>query len=176
MNETRRIVGYIVSLGAIAVISLSTSLGQTNTTTTSAKDSDADVRFRKGEMDLSPFGAYVDQAGGKWGAGAALTYFITDKIGICGATYWTDTGGTFFDNAIAEGYFRIPLLKIVAPYAVASIGYQFDRDYWFETIGAGADFRPFKRLNAFSDLQYRIADSSRSGNGAFLRIGLRFTF
>ena len=175
MNETPRTFRYLISLGAIALLSLSTSLAQTNTTSTST-DKDEEARFRKGEMDVSPFGVYVDQAGGKWGAGAALTYFITDKIGIGGATYWTETGGTFFDNAEFEGYFRIPLLKVVAPYAVASLGYQFDRDYWFQTIGVGADFRPFKRLNAFSDLQWRIADSSRSGDGVFLRLGARFSF
>jgi hypothetical protein len=176
MNETRKIIGYLMSAGAITLLSWSTSLAQTNTTTAATKDTDEDVRFHKGEMDVSPFGVYVDQAGGKWGAGAALTYFITDKIGIGGATYWTESGGTFFDNAEFEGYFRIPVLKVLAPYALASIGYQFDRQYWFQTFGAGVDFRPFKRIDTFSDLQWRIADSSRSGDGLFVRIGARFSF
>jgi len=176
MNETRKIIGYLMSAGAITLLSWSTSLAQTNTTTAATKDTDEDVRFHKGEMDVSPFGVYVDQAGGKWGAGAALTYFITDKIGIGGATYWTESGGTFFDNAEFEGYFRIPVLKVLAPYALASIGYQFDRQYWFQTFGAVVDFRPFKRIDTFIDLQWRIADSSRSGDGLFVRIGARFSF
>jgi hypothetical protein len=143
-------------------------------TATPAPAEEEGFKFNKGEWLLSPFGAYVDQAGGKWGAGLAATYYITDMIGIGGATYWTETGGTFFDNAEFEGYFRIPLFKRIAPYGLASIGYQFDRDYWFETIGVGADFRLFKRLDAFGDFQWRIADSSHSGNGAFLRLGVRF--
>jgi hypothetical protein len=139
--------------------------------------SDSEQRFQAGEWDVSPFGVYTDQAGGKWGAGAAVTYFITDKIGVGGATYWTDTGGTFFDNAEAEGYFRLPLFKRLAPYAVGSIGYQFDRQYWFETLGLGLDFRAFKRLDAFADAQYRFSNNdSKSGGGAFLRLGVRFAF
>ena len=165
-----------MSLSAIVALSSSISLAQTNTTSTSASNNDEEPRFRKGEMDVSPFGVYTDQSGGKWGAGAALTYFITDKIGLGAASYWTQTGGTFFDNVEFEGYFRIPLLKVVAPYAVASLGYQFDRQYWFQTFGAGVDFRPFKRIEAFSDFQWRVADSSRSGDGPFLRIGARFSF
>jgi hypothetical protein len=132
------------------------------------------MMFNKGELNISPFATYVNQTGGKWGAGAALTYFIQENIGLGAATYWTDLGGTLFDNVEAEGYFRLPILKVVAPYAVGSVGYQFDHRYWFETIGAGVDFRPFKNIDAFSDLQYRIANSSAL-NGVFLRVGVRFT-
>jgi hypothetical protein len=149
-------------------------MAQTNTTTsTSAPAPDEGVKFQKGEFNLSPFGTYVDRQGGKWGAGVAGTYFITDKIGIGGATYWTDTGGTFLDNAEFEGYFRLPL-KRIAPYGVVSLGYEFDHSYWFETIGAGLDFRAFKRLDAFADVQWRIVNSSVSENGVFLRVGVRF--
>jgi hypothetical protein len=134
-----------------------------------------DQRFHKGEWDFSPFAAYVDKVGGKWGAGAAATYFILNNLGIGAATYWTDWSGSFFDNVEFEGYFRIPLLKVVAPYAVGSIGYQFDGEYWFETIGAGVDFRPFKNISAFGDGQFRITNDG-SKNGAFLRLGIRLTF
>jgi hypothetical protein len=134
-----------------------------------------EARFNKGEWDVSPYATYVDKVGGKWGAGAALTYFVTDKIGVGASTYWTDGGGTFFDNAAGEAYFRLPIGKAIAPYAVGSVGYQFDYAYWVETFGAGIDFRPFKNLSAFSDLQWRIADQS-TRNGAFLRLGARFSF
>ena len=54
--------------------------------------------------------------------------------------------------------------------------YQFDRKYWFETLGAGLDFRAFKRFDAFSDIQYRISNSSgKSHDGVFLRLGVRFS-
>lgn len=150
-----------------------TTTSTTQATILAPDESDISLEFAKGEFNLSPFGTYVDQAGGRWGAGVAGTYFLTDKIGIGAATYWTDTGGTFFDNLIFEGYFRLPL-KRVAPYAVAALGYQFDHTYWFETIGGGIDFRAFKRLDAFADLQWRFANSDKSGNGALLRFGLRF--
>ncbi len=139
--------------------------------------SDSEERFKKNEWDMSVFGVYSDQAGGKWGLGAAGTYFITDKIGVGAVTYWTETGGTVFDNLAAEGYFRIPLFKIVAPYAVASVGHQFDRDYWFETFGGGVDFRAFERISAFSDIQFRLSNNNdKSPNGAILRVGARFQF
>jgi hypothetical protein len=131
-------------------------------------------RFKKGEWDVSPFAAYVDKTGDKWGVGASLTYFLTDKIGVGGSTYWTDFGGTFFDNAAGEAYFRLPLFKRIAPYAVGSIGYQFDSTEWFETLGAGLDFRAFDRLSAFGDIQYRFANETR--DGVLLRLGARFSF
>ena len=165
MKKTMKVVTALACLGAVATLGMIKA---------SAQD-DKEMRFHKGEFDISPFGVYVDKSGGKWGAGAAATYFILENLGIGAATYWTDTGGTFFDNAEAEGYFRIPLLKIVAPYAVGSVGYQFDRAYWFETIGAGVDFRPFKNISAFSDLQWRITNNSTS-DGAFVRFGVRLSF
>jgi hypothetical protein len=167
MKKIFRILICSMGLGVIAVLSQTAAL---------AADED-ESRFQKGEKDVSVFGAYIDQTGGKWAAGAALTYFITDKIGVGGSTYWTETGGTFFDNAEAEGYFRLPLFKRLAPYAVGGVGYQFDRHYWFETIGAGLDFKAFKRWDAFSDIQYRISNSTgKSHDGAFLRLGVRFSF
>jgi hypothetical protein len=89
----------------------------------------------------------------------------------------TDFKGRFFDNVEGEGYFRLPLLKIVAPYAVGGVGYQFDHDYTFETGGLGIDFRPLKHIVAFSDAQYRFSNNeSKSKSGAFVRLGLRFSF
>jgi hypothetical protein len=145
------------------------------TGTSSLGRDDEDARFHRGEWDLSPFATYVDKTGGKWGAGAAVTWFPLENVGIGAATYWTDSKGTFFDNAEVEGYFRLPLLRVVAPYAVASVGYQFEHDYWFETIGGGVDFRPFKNLAAFADAQFRIANDSNR-NGAFVRLGARLSF
>ena len=180
MQTSKRILTALLSFGMAAVMGQTLLPAQTNTTTPTnqpaaapAPASESGTEFQKGEFNLSPFGAYSDQVGGKWGAGLAGTYFITDKIGLGGATYWTETGGTFIDNLEFEGYFRIPLKKI-APYAVASLGYQFDYDYWFQTIGGGLDFRAFRRFDAFSDVQWRISDSDKSRNGALLRVGVRF--
>ncbi len=135
---------------------------------------DEESRFRPGEWEISPFATYVDKTGDDWGLGASATYFLTSRIGVGASTYWTDFGGTFFDNVAGEAYFRLPLFKIVSPYAVGSIGYQFDSEEWFETLGAGVDFRPFKKISAFSDIQYRFANETK--DGVFLRLGVRFSF
>jgi len=134
-----------------------------------AQDED---RFRQGELDISPFATYVDKVGDDWGAGASVTYFLTPQIGVGATTYWADFGGSFFDNVAGEAYFRLPLFKIVAPYAVGGIGYEFETEEWFETIGAGVDFRPFKKISAFGDIQYRFANETK--DGVFVRLGVRF--
>lgn len=133
-------------------------------------------RFKQNEWDLSVYALYSDQAGHKWGIGSAATYFFTPQIGAGGSTYWTEAGGTLFDNLAAEGYYRFPLQNVVAPYAVISVGRQFDRQYWFESFGGGVDYRAFENISAFSDLQFRVADTSRSQNGIVLRVGARFLF
>jgi hypothetical protein len=135
---------------------------------------DSEFRFRPGEWDVSPYATYVDKTGGKWGLGAAVTYFVTEQIGVGANSYWTDFGGTLIDNAAGEAYFRIPLMDLVSPYAVGSIGYQFDSHEWFESLGLGVDFRPFEKIFMFSDIQYRFANQTM--DGVFLRLGVRFSF
>jgi hypothetical protein len=134
-----------------------------------------DKRFNAGEWDLSPYAVYVDKVGNNdWGLGVAGTYYPTEKIGVGGSTYWTDTTGTVFDNAAGELYFRLPALKIIAPYGIGSIGYEFNRQDWFETLGLGIDFRPLKMISAFGDLQWRFANQAQ--NGVFIRLGVRLSF
>jgi len=197
MKKPQSIIGSLLSLGAFALFTQATALAQTNApavvvytngvATTNvvvpapvppppqpAEEEEKDKRFHSGEIDLSPFGLYVDRAGGKWGGGAALTFYPIKNLGIGAATFMTDTKGTFFDNVQGEGYFRLPLLRIVAPYAVGSFGYQFDHDYSFETFGLGVDFRPLRNLGAFADGQYLVSNNhSKEGNSPFIRIGLR---
>ena len=131
-------------------------------------------RFQAGQWDLSPFATYVDKAGDNWGVGAAVTYYVTKNVGVGGSTYWTDFSGAFIDNLNAEGYFRIPIGNKVSPYAVGSVGYAFESSEWTTSIGGGVDFRFLKRISAFSDLQWRIAQDTR--DGAFLRLGARIAF
>jgi len=157
MKETITIIASFLCFGAITALA-----------------EDEDTRFRRGEFEFSPFATYVDKSGDDWGLGASLSYFLTDRIGVGATTYWTDFGGTFFDNAAGEAYFRLPLFKVVAPYAVGGIGYQFDSEEWFETLGAGVDFRPLKKLTAFTDIQYRFANETK--DGVFIRLGIRLGF
>lgn len=157
MKATYALIASVLCLGAI------TSLGQQE-----------ESRFRKGQWELSPFLTYVNKSGDQWGVGATAMYFVTESIGFGGTTYWTDFGGSFFDNAAAEAHFRLPLLKRLAPYALGSVGYQFDSSEWFQTVGAGVDFKVFKRISAFGDVQWRFANKTK--DGIFLRLGVRLTF
>src|SRR5215470_15825750 len=104
----------LMLLGTILCLSASQGLYATD-----------DSRFRAGEWDVSPFATYVDKEGDKWGVGASLTYYLNQYFGFGASTYWTDFGGTFFDNVAGEGYLRITIFKSLAPYGVESIGYQF---------------------------------------------------
>lgn len=131
-------------------------------------------RFRAGEWDLSPFATYVDKTGDDWGVGTSVTYYLTKSIGVGATTYWTDFGGSFFDNLYGEAYFRLPIGRRVAPYAVGSVGRVFDNDEWSATLGGGLDFRAFKRISAFSDLQWRYVEHSKEG--VLLRLGARIAF
>jgi len=135
---------------------------------------EADDRFHPGEWDISPFLTYVDKKGDNWGAGAAVTYFPKKNFGIGGSTYWTEFGGSLFDNLNAEAYLRLPIGRRVAPYAVGSVGYLFDTDEWGTTLGGGIDFRAFKKLSAFSDIQWRFTQDTK--DGVFLRLGVRISF
>lgn len=128
-------------------------------------------RFKAGELEISPFATYVDKSGDDWGLGAAATYFLNDKIGVGASTYWADFGGSFIDNIEGEAYFRLPLFDRIAPYAVGGIGYEFETDEWFETLGAGVDFRVFEKISAFGDIQWRFANETK--DGVFLRLGVR---
>lgn len=136
-----------------------------------ARAEEEESRFKIGELEVSPFGTYVDKEGGKWGLGASATYFVTDKLGVGASTYWADFQGSFFDNVAGEAYFRLPILKVIAPYAVGSVGYEFETEEWFETLGLGVDFRAFKNLSAFSDIQYRFANDTK--DGIMVRLGVR---
>ena len=88
------------------------------------KEEEKHERFHSGELDLSGYGVYIDRAGGKWGGGAALTFYPIQDIGVGAATFVTDNKGTFFDNVEGELYLRLPLFDLVAPYAVGSFGYE----------------------------------------------------
>lgn len=79
--------------------------------------------------------------------------------------------GSFIDNIEGEAYFRLPLFDRIAPYAVGGIGYEFETDEWFETLGAGVDFRVFEKISAFGDIQWRFANETK--DGVFLRLGVR---
>ena len=133
-----------------------------------------DERFHAGEWNVSPFVTYVDKVGDDWGAGASISYFLTKRIGIGATTYWTDFEGTFIDNLAGEVQFRFPAFKIVAPYAVGSIGYEFETEEVFETLGGGVDVRLFKNISAFGDVQWRFANETE--DGIFLRLGGRLSF
>ena len=133
-----------------------------------------DRRFHSGQFEVSPFATFAHNVGDDWGGGVALTCYPIKQLGIGASTFWTDWHGSFIDNLAGEVYFRLPIFKIVAPYAVGSVGYQFDGNEWFETLGGGVDLRPLKNIALFSDVQWRFNNDSE--DGIFVRLGMRFAF
>ena len=102
MKTQHFLVAFILSLGAFSTASPvfaqvqpttppSTTTPPPATTPaapppTTAPADEQEGLFRKGEWTLSPFAAYVDQAGGKWAGGLAATYFLEKHLGIGGAS------------------------------------------------------------------------------------------
>ena len=137
--------------------------------------SNASDLFTAKETTLSFFGTYVDQTGDDWGLGAGVTHFITRHLGVGAVTHWENFDGPFFDNLAGEAYFRLPLGSLpLAPYAVGAVGYTFENDEWFESFGAGAEWRFSKKLGVFGDFQWQFNNDTDDGVG--LRIGARLTF
>src|SRR5689334_23293417 len=81
MLKIHEFMKYLVCLGVMAALG---AMAQTNTTpqTASSSSGEEDIRFKQGEFDFSPFATYSDQTGGKWGAGAEVTYFLLRNVGI----------------------------------------------------------------------------------------------
>src|SRR3974390_1510305 len=180
MKVMRRIFTSLLGLSFLAVLCQATALGQTNVViqTNAAAAEEKNDPFPACELDLSPYAAYIDRLPGpKWGGGAALTYYPIRVLGIGASSYLTNFKGTAIDNVEGEAYLRLPLGCLVAPYAVGGVGYEFDHDYGFETVGGGFGFRPLRHIGLFGDAQYRISNNdARSRDGILVRLGLRFSF
>jgi len=197
MKVMRRVLTSVLGFGFLAALCQATALGQvyysagqtnvvvvqTNvvvvqTNAAATEEEHKHDPFHAGELDLSPYAAYIDRLPGpKWGGGAALTFYPIKVLGIGASSYLTNFKGTAIDNVEGEAYLRLPILDLVAPYAVGGVGYEFDHDYGFETVGGGFDLRPLRHIGLFGDAQYRISNNdSRSRNGILVRLGLRFSF
>ena len=195
MKAMQRVFILPLSLSSLAVLCQATALGQAYYTpsqtnvvvvqtnvvvmqTNAPPPEEKEKRFHACELDLSPYAVYVDKLpGSKWGGGAALTYYPIRVLGIGASSYLNNFKGTAIDNVEGEAYLRLPILDLLAPYAVGGAGYEFDHDYGFETVGGGFDLRPLRHIGLFGDAQYRFSNNdSRSRDGVLVRLGLRFSF
>jgi hypothetical protein len=135
----------------------------------------ADGDFSAGERFFSVFGSYVDKSGDALGLGAGVTYFITPQIGVGTATHVERVEGKLLDNLNGEAYFRVPLQDLaVAPYGVTAIGYSFETEEMFYSIGGGAEWKLSQRLRAFGDLSWQFNQDSK--DGVAIRLGARVAF
>lgn len=131
--------------------------------------------FRSGELSVAGFGTYVDKVGEQWGVGGEVAYFFTRHLGVGAVTHWEDFGGRFIDNLAAEAYLRLPIDALsLAPYGVVTAGRAFETGEWFQSFGAGAEFRFTANTGLFADVQWQFNNVTR--DGAALRAGLRIAF
>jgi hypothetical protein len=131
--------------------------------------------FKDRETSLSIFGGWVDKDDSKFAPGIGITHFLTPHWGFGAMTHWDNYDGTFIDNVSGEGYFRYPLRGMsLAPYAVASIGYSFETDETFESIGGGVEWRFHKSWGAFGDVRWQI--NNDTDDGVAVRLGVKLLF
>jgi hypothetical protein len=143
--------------------------------TTVARAGDGEGLYKGKELALSAFGGWVDKHDSKFAPGAGVSYFLTPHLGVGATTHWENFDGTFFDNISGEGYFRWPLQGLpLAPYGVAAIGYSFETEESFETIGAGVEWRFNEKWGIFGDLRWQF--NNDTDNGVAFRAGLRLVF
>ena len=197
MKVMRRVLTSVLGFGFLAALCQATALGQvyysagqtnvvvvqTNvvvvqTNAAATEEEHKHDPFHAGELDLSPYAAYIDRLPGpKWGGGAALTFYPIKVLGIGASSYLTNFKGTAIDNVEGEAYLRFPMGCLLAPFGVGGAGYEFDHKYGFETVGLGLDVRPERIIGFFGDAQYRFSNNQdRSKGGILVRIGIRFVF
>lgn len=131
--------------------------------------------YNSRELALSAFGGWVDKDDSKFAPGAGISYFLTEHLGVGATTHWDNFEGSFFDNISGEGYFRWPLSRLpLAPYGVVAVGYNFETDESFETIGAGAEWRFNEKWGVFGDVRWQF--NNDTDDGVAFRVGLRLVF
>jgi|SRR6185436_11512034 predicted porin len=131
--------------------------------------------YNSKELALSAFGGWVDKDDSKFAPGAGVSYFLTEHLGVGAMTHWDNYDGSFIDNLSGEGYFRWPLSRLpLAPYGVAAIGYNFETDESFETLGAGAEWRFNEKWGVFGDVRWQF--NNDTDDGVAFRVGLRLVF
>lgn len=147
----------------------------TTLTLTVAQAADGGGLYHSKELALSAFGGWVDKDDSTFAPGAGVTYFLTEHLGVGAMTHWDNWDGTFFDNISGEGYFRWPLSGLpLAPYGVAAIGYSFETEESFQSLGVGAEWRFNEKWGVFSDVRWQF--NNDTDNGVAFRVGLRLVF
>ena len=130
--------------------------------------------FKPEEAHLNLFGTYLNDADKTWGGGLGFDTFYGNYFGIGVVTHMENLTGTFIDNLAAEVTLRIPIQKLhLAPYVVGGYGYEFDRQEWFQSVGAGAEFRFSENWGIFADYQWVFRNDEE--NGDYIRLGVRIS-
>jgi hypothetical protein len=129
--------------------------------------------FLKDEAHLDLFGTYLNNTSEKWGGGLGLDTYYGKYFGIGVVTHMENFTGTFIDNLAAEVTVRMPIEKFhLAPYVTGSYGYEFDNKDWFQSVGAGAEFRFSSNWGIFADYQW-VFRHSGAEDGEYIRMGIR---
>jgi len=121
------------------------------------------------------------------GGGLALTYFLTEYIGVGleGSLY--EASGDTLATTAANAVFRLPMGDSgVAVYGLAGLGFIFnpddlDEDSDSEDVlfmghaGGGVEWRFTEGFGIFSDVRYNFVERG-SSDYASARVGMRFVF
>ena len=144
-------------------------------TFTVAQAADGGGLYNSKELSLSAFGGWTDKDDSDFAPGIGVNYFLTERLGVGAVTHWDNYTGSFIDNLSGEGYFRLPLERFpLAPYALVSIGYSFETEESFESVGAGAEWRFNEKWGVFSDVRWQF--NNDTDDGVAFRVGLRLVF
>jgi len=135
--------------------------------------------FEANELSADVLGFYGsrDKGGASksaWGYGAAVNYFLTDKIGLSADTY--SDAFTVPYNLNFSGIFRYPFQDYrLAPYGFGGFGRQWDHtSQWTFHVGAGVEYRTTEKTGLFSDI--REVFPGRTRDYTLVRFGIRFRF
>jgi hypothetical protein len=114
---------------------------------------------------------------GQLGAGAGVSYFFHQFVGIEGYAYSESTGGRHFVDTIGgDLIFRIPIAESgVAPYVFGGGARQLDPVIqWTLDAGGGVEWRFARHVGLFLDARYVWADETKDyGLG---RLGIKVGF
>jgi hypothetical protein len=114
---------------------------------------------------------------GQLGAGAGISYFFHQFVGIEGYAYSESTGGRHFVDIIGgDLILRLPIAESgVAPYVFAGGARQLDPVIqWTLDAGGGVEWRFARHVGLFVDARYVWADETKDyGLG---RLGIKVGF
>jgi len=138
----------------------------------------AEALFQDHEFQIDLLGGAtsedLDQDNVELGAGAGVSYYITDTFGFGVSAFTTDKEHHTVDQLSWDVLARQPIGDRVAPYLFVGGDYNFERDEWLAHSGAGLEIRLIRHLGTFAEARWEtdFVDHDQ----AVGRAGVRLSF